>query len=107
MSKATLTALTGEIKVLRSNADSTSRLMDDLGGQIKGAMDDTVGVAASESLKQIKVEFDYNSKNGIDALISSAEKMLSGYDKISSLIDCAEKLTKDAEEIKESVIKDE
>ena len=92
--------LKGEIDSLQKSVDSCHSLLNDADKQILSAMNDVVGQSASESIKSIRSTFDHNFDKSIKASKNAINEMIKGYDIIKSIVDRAEHLFRQAEQIK-------
>ena len=100
MSKENSIKLKGEIISLEKSVNSCVSLLNDGDKQILSSMDDTVGRSASESIKFIKSEVDYNFEKSIKASKNAADDLIKGYTLLKTMADEAEHLYRQAEQMK-------
>lgn len=100
MSKESSIKLKGEIGSLEKSVNSCVSLLNDGDKQILSAMDDTVGRSASESIKFIKKEVNYNFEKSVKSSKTAVDELIKGYTLLKTMTDEAEHLYRQAEQMK-------
>lgn len=100
MSKESSIKLKGEIDSLEKSVNSCVSLLNDGDKQILSAMNDTVGTSASESIKMIKRDFEYDFEKSIKMSKNAVNELIKGFDLFKKMTDEAEHLYRQAEQMK-------
>lgn len=103
MSKSTLSQLKSEIRREAGSAHSAGSSLTGLEKSISGAMDDSVGNSAGESIKSIYSAFSYGADRFFKSANSAAAALDKGYSRMDALISQGENHLSQAKAIVEAI----